>query len=210
MKPPLAALGLLVLLIGTAVVGALVVRELLDTDLDGPPLPPPVLDPDAAGRPNDADVHERPAGVPADAEPAIVVRVVDGDTLRVVLAPGGGVPDGGSLRVRLLNIDTPELARDGEPAGCLADAAAARTAQLAGEGDLVWLAADREDRDRFDRLLRGVWTSDGVFVNQVLAEEGYATALLVGRNDRFHAEVVAAERRAATAGRGVWGPACAG
>lgn len=203
MKPPLAALGLLVLLIGTAVVGALVVRELLDTDLDGPPLPPPVLDPDAAA-------GDRPPGVPADAEPAIVARVVDGDTLRVVLAPGSQASDGGSLRVRLLNIDTPELARDGEPAGCLADAAAARTAQLAGEGDLVWLAADREDRDRFDRLLRGVWTSDGVFVNQVLAEEGYATALLVGRNDRFHAEVVAAERRAATAGRGVWGPACAG
>lgn len=203
MKPPLAALGLLVLLIGTAVVGALVVRELLDTDLDGPPLPPPVLDPDAAA-------GDRPPGVPADAEPAIVARVVDGDTLRVVLAPGSQASDGGSLRVRLLNIDTPELARDGEPAGCLADAAAARTAQLAGEGDLVWLAADREDRDRFDRLLRGVWTSDGVFVNQVLAEEGYATAVLVGRNDRFHAEVVAAERRAAAAGRGVWGPACAG
>lgn len=150
----------------------------------------------------------RPPGVPDDAEAAIVDRVVDGDTLRVIAAPGTSIPDGGSVRVRLLNIDTPELARDGQPAECGGPEAAARLAELVGPGDLVWLAADREDRDRYDRPLRAVWTDTGVLVNELLAEEGYAEALLIPPNDRFHARVEAAVARAASDGRGIWGRLC--
>ncbi len=152
----------------------------------------------------------RPPGVPDDAEAAIVDRVVDGDTIRVVAAPGGSIPAGGSIRVRLLNIDTPELARDGQPAQCGAEEARDRIATLLVPGDLVWLAADREDRDRFDRPLRGAWTADGVFVNELLAEEGYAEPLLIPPNDRFHARIAAAADRAQRAGRGIWGAWCPG
>ena len=167
--------------------------------LDGGPAPSPLADASAEGRPE---------GVPADAEPAIVDRVVDGDTIRVIAAPGGTIPDGGSIRVRLLNIDAPELARDGQDAECLAEAATDRLAELLPPTALVWLAADREDRDRFDRPLRGVWTDDGVFVNELLAAEGLAAAVLFRPNDRFHGRVVAAERRAVAGGLGIHGPAC--
>jgi len=167
--------------------------------LDEGPAPSPLADASATGRPE---------GVPADAEPAIVDRVVDGDTLRVIAAPGGTIPEGGSIRVRLLNIDAPELARDGRDAECLAEEASDRLEELVPPTALVWLAADVEDRDRFDRPLRGVWTGDGVFVNELLAAEGLAEAVLFRPNDRFHARVVGAERRAVAAGLGIHGPAC--
>jgi micrococcal nuclease len=159
----------------------------------------------------DEDDSRRPPGVPADAHAAIVERVWDGDTLRVVAPPdgaGAGLPDGGSVRVRLLNIDAPELARDGQPAECLAQEATDRLQELLAPGDLVWLAADAEGTDRFDRLLRAAWTADGVFVNERLAAEGLATALVVGGNDRFHPPVVAAQQQAREEGLGVWGDAC--
>jgi micrococcal nuclease len=131
-----------------------------------------------------------------------VERIVDGDTLRVVIA------DRGSERIRLLNIDTPELARDGRPAECLAVEATDRLAALVAPGDLVWLAGDVQDRDRYDRLLRGLWTVDGVFVNEVLVAEGLAEVLLIAPNDRFHARIAEAEGAARADRRGLWGAAC--
>ncbi|MFU8840277.1 MAG: thermonuclease family protein [Nitriliruptoraceae bacterium] len=151
---------------------------------------------------------ERPAGVPRDAEPARVDRVVDGDTVRLFAGPGSGLGDRGSVRVRLLNIDAPELPRDGRPGECLAEEAAQRLGDLLADSQVVWIAADREDRDAYDRPLRALWTDDGVFVTEVLAAEGLAVAVLFRPNDRFHAPIVAAERHAAAAGNGLHGPAC--
>jgi micrococcal nuclease len=138
----------------------------------------------------------------------IVVRVVDGDTIRAVAGPASSIEDGGSIRVRLLNIDAPELARDGASAECGADEAVRFLEGLLGPGDLVWAAADVEDRDVYDRPLRALWTVDGVFVNERLVEQGWAVAVLFAPNDRFHAPMAAAERRARAAGVGIWGAAC--
>lgn len=146
--------------------------------------------------------------VPDDAEAAIVDRVVDGDTVRIIASPDGVLPEGGSIRVRLLNIDAPERARDGSPATCGADAAAERLEQLVAPGDLVWLAADQEDRDGYDRPLRAMWTDDGTFVNELLAEEGHAEVVLIGPNDRFHDRIAAAAERARQADRGIRGARC--
>jgi len=199
-----------------AVVGALIgtwlVDRLIDPDsADGTSATVEQAVPDdtapADERPA-ADHGPRPAAVPDDAEAAIVDRIVDGDTVRVIAAPGGSIPEGGSIRVRLLNIDTPELARDGDPAECGAEAATARLEELIAPGDLVWLAADREDRDVYDRPLRGLWASDGVFVNELLAEEGYAEVLLIEPNDRFHLRIATAVERAQREGRGIWGELC--
>jgi micrococcal nuclease len=221
---PIALIAALLLLVGAAVVFFVLavglVRDLAGGTgelSDDPDADLRTTDDDAVGDgPDDAtaatDPGQRPAGVPADAQAAIVERIVDGDTLRVVAPPGvagGSLPDGGSARVRLLNLDAPELARDGQPAECLAQEATDRLAALVAPGDLVWLAADAEDTDRFDRLLRAMWTADGVFVNEVLAAEGLATALAVGGNDRFHPPVAAAQERARDDGAGVWGEVCA-
>lgn len=156
----------------------------------------------------EADGRERADGIPDDAEAAIVDRVVDGDTLRVIAEPGGSIPEGGSIRIRLLNIDTPELARDGRDAECGALEATEHLETLVSSGELVWLVADREDRDRFDRPLRGVWTDDGVFLNERLAEEGFAEVVLFPPNDRFHSRIEVAVQRAQAADRGIWGSLC--
>ncbi len=190
-----------VLLVGLAAGGAWLVAELGSRVASQPTE-------DEGPEPGEAPPPPQPAQVPDDAEAAIVDRVVDGDTIRVVAAPGGSIPEGGSIRIRLLNIDTPELVRDGEPAECGAEAATERVEGLVASGDLVWLVADQQDRDRFDRPLRGVWLDDGTFLNELLAAEGYAEAVLFPPNDRFYPRIEAAVDRARAAGRGIWGELC--
>lgn len=142
--------------------------------------------------------------VPTDAEAAIVDRVIDGDTVRVIAEPHGSIPRGGSIRVRLLNIDAPELARDSRPAECGAHRATAALEALIGPGELVWLVADVEDRDVFDRPLRAMWTEDGTFVNATLVAQGWAQVVLYPPNDRFYTPLLAYESEAQADGRGVW------
>ncbi len=155
-----------------------------------------------------AQVEQRPAAVPGDAVAVVVDRVVDGDTVRLRALGDDGLASPDSVRVRLLNIDAPELPRDGQPGECLAEQATSRLVELVSDSEVVWIAADREDRDRFDRPLRGLWTEDGVFVTEVLAQEGLAVAVLFQPNDRFHDRIAAAEEQARAAQLGVHGPAC--
>ena len=80
-----------------------------------------------------------------------MVRVIDGDTIDVRF-------DSGVERVRLIGTNSPE---GGE---CYADEA---TEGLVGlvMGETVHLERDVSDRDQYGRLLRYVWTTDGVHVN---------------------------------------------
>lgn len=164
-------------------------------------------------QPSDATTDDQPIavtgqppdGVPDDAEPAIVDTVVDGDTIRVIARPGGSIPEGGSIRIRLLNVDAPELGGDRRDPACGAVEATRYLASMIEREDVVWLAADQEDRDRFGRPLRGMWTAGGRFLNERLAEAGHADVLLVPPNDRFHDRIAAAVDRARAANRGIWG-----
>ena len=152
---------------------------------------------------------ELPADVPSDAEPAVVHRIVDGDTVRVrVDDPDHSIGLTTSIRVRLLNIDAPEPARDGEPGECGAEEASARLQELLPRGSVVWLVADLEDRDRFDRPLRYAFAEDGTDVQAVLVEEGLAEVVVFAPNDRFADELWPLEEAARVASRGIWGALC--
>src|SRR5688572_2783420 len=96
-----------------------------------------------------------PAATPhVGREQARIVRIVDGDTIRVTVGGREG-------RVRLIGIDAPEA--DGKE--CFAAEATAELGRLLGEGE-VRMQRQRRDRDRFDRLLRDVYRAgDGLFVN---------------------------------------------
>src|SRR6476659_9453316 len=76
---------------------------------------------------------------------AQVLRVVDGDTIRVRL-------DGRSERVRYIGVDTPESVKPGTPVQCFAERAAAANRALVA-GRRVRLVGDAEARDRYGRLL---------------------------------------------------------
>ena len=108
--------------------------------------------------------------VPAHAENAVVVRVIDGDTLRVWIS-------GELCTVRLIGVDTPETVhptKKVQPGG--KEASAFTQAML--NRKTVRLEADTEGDlvDRYDRLLRYVYL-DGVNFNALLIREGYAIAI---------------------------------
>lgn len=135
-------------------------------------------------------------GPPPSTTPAVIERVVDGDTVIAEVA-------GARERVRLLRIDAPEVARDGEPAECLADASTAALEALVPPGTTVRVATDVEVRDRFDRLLAHMWV-DEVWVNGAMLRDGMAQVLTIPPNVAYDDEVLAAADAARRDGRGLW------
>lgn len=129
-----------------------------------------------------------------------VVGVLDGDTIRVQV-------NGATEKVRLIGIDTPELA-GGE---CYAQQAASRMQSLV-QSRSVRLAADatQDDRDRYGRLLRHVSLPDGRLVAEVLIDEGFGREYTYAAAYEHQTQYRAAQARAQGAGRGLWGSGCAG
>jgi len=148
---------------------------------------PPQIDPDYV-----------PASIPmpADAQPATVNYVHDGDTIFL------STPADPNLKVRLLAVDTPEIGDDAE---CYGDEATAFTRTLLPEGATVYTLPDVEPLDQYGRSLLFVWTTDGELVNYSLVQGGYAEAVFIGQNTLWDDEFEAAEDAAMDAGAGVWG-----
>jgi micrococcal nuclease len=145
--------------------------------------------------------NEDPAlDIPAPPSPALyaVVRVLDGDTIDVKSSTGA------ISRVRFIGVDTPETKDPRKPVQCFGKAASDHTKKTL-LGATIRLEADPLDsnKDKYDRLLRYVYTADGQLYNQTLIEDGYGFAYVVfpyARLEQFRA----AERDARLAGRGLW------
>ncbi len=120
-------------------------------------------------------------------EVGIVTRVIDGDTIDVLL-------NGKNTRIRYLQLNTPE--RD-HP--CSRDATQANADLVAGK--TVRLVPDKELVDPYDRLLRYIYVGD-VLVNRVLVEQGFAEVVLYPPNDAHYEEFKQLEQEAAAGGRG--------
>ena len=109
----------------------------------------------------------------SNAEPVIasgtyaVNHFVDGDTIAVNM-------DGVVEKVRFIGVDTPETHKPNTPVQCYGEAAAAHTKGLIGT-NRVRLEADPKstNRDRYNRLLRYVYLSDGTNVNENIIQEGF-------------------------------------
>lgn len=208
-RVPVGALALLLALVGASlvllIVGVQLTAEWL-AERDGQGIA--TTDPGPGdGIPDGAPA--RPAGVSADARAARVVHVVDGDTVHVVPLDGPvDVPSPERERIRLLNIDTPELRHPERGRECGAGTATQTLEDLLAPPAVVWLAADVEERDRFDRSLRYVWNEGGVDVQRTLVDAGLAEVIVVGRNDRFAAALFDGEAAARDDARGIWGPGC--
>jgi micrococcal nuclease len=136
-------------------------------------------------------------GSTSSSEEGVVSRVVDGDTIHVVV---GGQDE----TVRYIGMDTPESVKPGTPVQCFAKAAGAANARLV-DGRRVRLAYDAERRDRYGRLLAYVYRADdGVFVNARLVEDGYARTLTIPPNVRFADRFASLARDAREHERGLW------
>lgn len=134
---------------------------------------------------------------------AVVVKVVDGDTLHVRIR-------GRQEKVRLIGIDTPETHGPGGLKECFGPEAASRLRALTPVGADVRLVRDEEPRDRYGRLLAYVYLAgDDTFVNEVLVAEGFAAAKSYRPNTTHEPTFRAAEADARAEQRGLWG-ACGG
>jgi len=160
-------------------------------------------DPDVPPRAVDTAVDHAADGTAGGArDRAVVDRVIDGDTLDVVLG-------GETIRVRLLNIDTPETKKRNTPVECLGPEASEYLARLLPAGSAVTLSYDRERTDQYGRTLAAVITSDGENASVELAVRGLGSSVLFEPNDRYHADVVGAEATAARGRVGIFDPAIA-
>ena len=126
---------------------------------------------------------------------APVARVVDGDTIEVLI--GGGEED-----VRYIGIDTPETVKEDTPVQCFGPQSSAANRRLV-EGRTVRLVFDRERRDIYDRLLAYVYVGDR-FVNAALVREGFARTLTIPPNVAHAGLFHRLARAAGRAGRGLW------
>ena len=152
---------------------------------------------------------EIPSGVPAGAQAGVVEKIVDGDTLWVrVDESGGPLAPNATHKIRLLEIDTPEVVAPGQPVECGGPQASAFAERLLPLGSTVHLVADREDTDQYGRFLRYVWTEDGTFFNLEAVRTGHATAVLYEPNDAYIDVMREAEAQARRAGLGLWGEFC--
>ena len=162
-------------------------------------------DPFAAQAADDArvrDLEEVNEGEYPARDPMLVrvAYISDGDTVYVH-------PDDGSegFSVRLIGIDTPEIAHESEPAECYGDEANAFTLDQLKD-NLAWLGFDIEYKDQYDRVLAYVTRDEGAagFHNRVLARQGYASQLTVEPNSTFATDIAADVRAAQDDGLGMW------
>ena len=129
-------------------------------------------------------------------EPALVTRVIDGDTVEVNL-------NGNLQTVRYIGIDTPETKHPSKPIECFGPEASRFNEELI-TGMQVLLEKDTTDKDRYGRLLRYVWIEKVGLVNQILVENGYARVSTYPPDVKYESLLIAAESLAQADGIGRW------
>ncbi|HUF53659.1 MAG TPA: thermonuclease family protein [Dehalococcoidia bacterium] len=142
-----------------------------------------------------------PPPLPPDTTPALVVSVVDGDTINVLI-------DGQEYAVRYIGIDTPESGDPRRAEECFGQEASARNEELVG-GRTVGLEKDVSETDQFGRLLRYVWLDTSEMVNATLVRDGYAESISYPPDLRHQELLDQLETTARANGHGLWGPECA-
>jgi len=131
----------------------------------------------------------------------------DGDTIWVSI-------DGVDEKIRFVGINTPELAKDGNPSEFMAKEAKDFT-EKSLENKEVYLEKDVSDRDKYDRLLRYIWLEKPVTnpslkdietktLNGLLVKEGLAYANYYKPDIKYHDFLKKLENTAKANNKGIW------
>lgn len=140
---------------------------------------------------------------PANAQPMVVIEVLNGDTVRLTSAHRGPqVHRTGDITARLLGIDAPNFGIRDE---CYAQEAQAKLASLLPVGTVAWVAIDEVAQDIGGRYLMYVWSSSGRFVNYELVLGGFARILPTDPPHERTSVLAGAQESATSRLRGVWG-----
>jgi len=137
---------------------------------------------------------------------AVVLKVVDGDTIDVRDDVRG------RLRIRVLGIDTPETKKPGYTVGCFGpEATAFAKANLLGQQVAVQADPTQDRTDRYGRTLAYLVRADGWDYSVEVVRAGMALSYIYdGDPVERYAAIAAAQREAENAGRGLWGAPCYG
>jgi len=136
-----------------------------------------------------------------DAERAVVVKIIDGDTLGITF-------QGRYEKLRLIGIDTPESRRNNR-AWRQADQMASSLEEVVRRGKeakryvagllkkdmIVFVELDVQHRDRYRRLLGYLYLPGGEMLNEKLLREGYASLLTIPPNVKYRDRFVRAFRQ---------------
>lgn len=131
---------------------------------------------------------------PVAPTPATLAYVHDGDTLW--LKSGD--------KVRLIGINTPEVARDKRPAEALAEAARQAVIAFFAGQQQVFLLPGKDARDRYGRRLAHVYRRDGQNLEAHLLAQGLGFHIAIPPNLALAGCLHRAEQRARERGMGVW------
>jgi micrococcal nuclease len=114
--------------------------------------------------------HLRPSQSAAPPGYYHVKNFIDGDTFAVDM-------NGTTEKVRFIGVDTPETHDPRKAVQCFGQAAATFTQKTIGTQP-VRLQADpiNTNRDRYNRLLRYIYLSDGTLLNALIIKQGYGFA----------------------------------
>ena len=119
-------------------------------------------------------------------ETLICTAVINGDTFQL----------SNGETVRLIGIDAPELSQPGGE-----ESREYLTQLILNRG--VTLKTGYEDQDKYNRLLRFVYTGD-VCINEEMIRQGYAEARYMSPDDPLHEYYIQLEIEAETARAGLW------
>jgi len=139
-------------------------------------------------------------GESSDLLKAEVVQVYDGDTIQVSILNERET-------VRLIGIDTPETkGKYNEKDEYYGKEAANFLKDLIPKGTTIYLKADQENRDQYDRLLRYAYLDQEqeIFVNLILLENGYAETMFFEPNTKYYELFKNTEAKAKDNNVGMW------
>ena len=135
-----------------------------------------------------------------DADLVPVTRVIDGDTIVVKVADV-------EEKVRFIGMDTPETVDPRKPVQCFGKEASDETKKLL-TGQEVLLKSDptQDNKDKYGRLLRYVYLSDGTFIDELLIKEGFAREYTYKIPYQFQKKFKADQASAKLSELGLWNP----
>lgn len=129
-----------------------------------------------------------------------VVKVIDGDTIDVSI-------NGKTERIRLIGVDTPETVDPRKPVQCFGQEASAKMHKLL-DGKKVLLESDQSqgDKDKYNRLLRYVFTEENINVAQELISSGFAHEYTYNLSYKYQKGFKEAQQFAEKNALGLWAP----
>lgn len=121
------------------------------------------------------------------------------------------IPDGDTIytkngtKLRLLNIDTPEINPNNEkPAEPFSKEAKKKLKALLGNSEKIYWHTDNRKEDRYGRILAHVFNHKGELLSAKLLESGHAKMLVIPPNDGYWRCLKNIENKASKSARGLW------